>query len=593
MQTKADPSKVLKLYPTDDGAIRQKQPDVYWGSSTILIISNQYGSNNSTDWKADALIKFDLSSIPQDSKISSANLNLYYFGKEDTDPVGRIITCYRITSDWDEKTIHWNNQPNITDTATSTAIVPEAEKNWMKWNVTEDVLSFINRDKENYGWILQDNTYWGTGYIPQQKYHSRENEFSPYLQIEFETYDTTNTENNLVSYWNFNEGTAKDQIHNNNGILYGNITYNATAGLCNSGCFEFDGIDDHIEVPDTPSLDITDEITISAWVKFYSIDKFDPPFIISKNGDNGYDDELFKIGIDDYGLGYLDFRINSEFIAGFLVKLDTWYNVIGTYDGFNKKLYVNGNLIIEERQNGKIGNSNNSIFIGADMDAVFNQHFNGLIDEIRIYDKALNISEIIDLYIYESGGLQPLYVTGGGPYTGEINQSVQLYGYASGGKPPYEYSWDLNNDGLYDNINSARPVLSIENYWPENGTFQIRLKVTDATGYSLTDETVYSRGTNGDIIQNQSIPPVLYYLLIVTLLITISLLILYNRYHKSTKKHPKINDIENITRCSICLGKIKKDSSSFTCECGAIFHDSCIKRVRKCPECSTEYDMKK
>lgn len=152
----AESSNTLIIYPTDDSDVMQRRPDRVRGSSDIIIVSNQYGSNNSTDWGARGLIRFNLSSIPKDIIILSAKLNLFFSRIQETDPYGREISCYRILNDWDEKTIHWNNKPSNSESLTSSAIVPASVNNWIEWNVTNDVQSFINGSLQNYGWMIID-----------------------------------------------------------------------------------------------------------------------------------------------------------------------------------------------------------------------------------------------------------------------------------------------------------------------------------------------------------------------------------------------------------------------------------------------------
>lgn len=390
----------------------------------------------------------------------------------------------------------------------------------------------------------------------------------------------------LVSYWNFNDGSANDSYGDNNGIKYGNITFLQAGGPDQSGCLRFDGLDDYIIIPDSSSLDITEEITLSAWVKFDILPE-EPPFILSKLGDNDFSEDIYKLGVDDYSEGYFDFRINSDYITGFLIEIEKWFFITGTFDSHVKKLYVNGNLINEEKQNGPIQTSNKSIYIGVDKDGVFNQFYNGSIDEIRIYNKSLSESEIGTLYMLSSGGIQPLKADAGGPYNGGLNQSIILYGSTYGGIPPYTYSWDLNSDGKYDDLMGINPEVDIDNYWFSNGTYPIGLKIVDNNGYSYTDVSLISVGLI-DIKLNIESDILSGYFLLIVAIVIIFLILLFRFYFKKNK-HSVIHEKESIKRCSICLGKFKENSLPITCDCGELYHDSCIKRVGKCPSCSKIY----
>ncbi|OGS40648.1 MAG: hypothetical protein A3K77_08525, partial [Euryarchaeota archaeon RBG_13_31_8] len=175
-------TNTITLYPLEDTRVNQHNPSVNYGLSG-LVISNMYGATS--DYEQDILIKFDLSSIPSSASIISASLHLYYYDYWDTNPVGRPINCYRITSSWNEMSVTWNTRPSYYNSVTSTTYVPFTW-GWMSWNVKNDVISFISGSTTNYGWQLMDETYWGGNNIPQQLYKSREENPKPYLEIEIE-----------------------------------------------------------------------------------------------------------------------------------------------------------------------------------------------------------------------------------------------------------------------------------------------------------------------------------------------------------------------------------------------------------------------
>ena len=77
----------------------------------------------------------------------------------------------------------------------------------------------------------------------------------------------------------------------------------------------------------------------------------------------------------------------------------------------------------------------------------------------------------------------PLVADAGGPYSGYVSESIQLTGSATGGVSPYTYTWDLNNDGVYDDAVGINPTHT----WGAPGTYTIRLKVTDTRAINDTD----------------------------------------------------------------------------------------------------------
>jgi hypothetical protein len=77
----------------------------------------------------------------------------------------------------------------------------------------------------------------------------------------------------------------------------------------------------------------------------------------------------------------------------------------------------------------------------------------------------------------------PLVADAGGPYSGYVSESIQMIGSATGGVSPYSYTWDLNNDDVYDDAVGINPTHT----WGAPGIYTIRLKVTDTRTINDTD----------------------------------------------------------------------------------------------------------
>ena len=157
----------------------------------------------------------------------------------------------------------------------------------------------------------------------------------------------------------------------------------------------FDG-DDYIDYGSDSGLDITDEITIEAWVKPNKINEY--LGIVNKpERDSHYSSYYLRIQAD----GVLHAKINQgaedksiETDSNIIVQ-DVWQQVVFTYDGSKMKLYVNG---IEEKskdQIGPISQKDTNVYIGMRSKS---QYFNGFIDEVRIYSRSLLDTEIQEHY---------------------------------------------------------------------------------------------------------------------------------------------------------------------------------------------------
>ncbi|MCK4348653.1 MAG: LamG domain-containing protein, partial [Thermoplasmatales archaeon] len=150
---------------------------------------------------------------------------------------------------------------------------------------------------------------------------------------------------------------------------------------------DFDGIDDYVEVPDSASLDITEEITIEAWVKPDSVSGYHA--ILDKAGSYiflTHNDELFF---------YLHNPDGFKKSSGLNLETGVWQHVAITFDRNNLRFYKNGTSYTPTEWPHSISSSNNAVRIGTDN---WNEFFNGIIDEVKIYNRALSAEEIMAHY---------------------------------------------------------------------------------------------------------------------------------------------------------------------------------------------------
>ncbi|HEY4309282.1 MAG TPA: proprotein convertase P-domain-containing protein [Pirellulales bacterium] len=96
----------------------------------------------------------------------------------------------------------------------------------------------------------------------------------------------------------------------------------------------------------------------------------------------------------------------------------------------------------------------------------------------------INVTAPITVTGDNFGNISQVQVSAGGPYTISQGQPLTLSGLATGGDDPYNYSWDLNGDGVYGDATGASPTLS----WAQlealgigaAGTLNVRLSATDS-----------------------------------------------------------------------------------------------------------------
>jgi len=181
----------------------------------------------------------------------------------------------------------------------------------------------------------------------------------------------------LVSHYKF-DGDANDSVGGNDGTEVGNPTY--STGL-HGQAISLDGDGDYVNCGNDASFDITGSITLSALIKGTFNSNWDP--IISK----GFNWQLTR-GMGNeasffcIGLGSLSGTTN--------INDDQWHHVAGVYNGSMLYLYVDGKLDACKGASGSLNVSASSVYIGGSP----SQSFNGLVDDVLVYNRALSKTEI-------------------------------------------------------------------------------------------------------------------------------------------------------------------------------------------------------
>ncbi len=190
------------------------------------------------------------------------------------------------------------------------------------------------------------------------------------------------------------EGDAKDSTGFNDGTLSGGVTFGA--GKVGQA-FDFDGVNDFVEISDTNSLDITQALTIEGWVRPRTTGNSDRVEFIVNKGD------IFLPNTQSYGLWWsgesVIFRIgNSSRIQDIWTSIpaDQWSHVAGTYDGQTMRLFINGQLVKSNTTLiPALQKTSYPLLIGTSLRAGSKTaFFDGLVDELSIYDRALDQTEI-------------------------------------------------------------------------------------------------------------------------------------------------------------------------------------------------------
>jgi len=217
-----------------------------------------------------------------------------------------------------------------------------------------------------------------------------------------------------VSQWKLDEvvgsTTANDSWGTNTGTLSGTapLAQFQTSGCPSNNCLSFDGTDDYVNCGNASDFNVTTgNFSVVAWVNPRTISG---QFAVGKGSTGTRQWRLQQWN------GYWEF-IAADSVGGTssgtadpLVKINTWYHIVGIKSGTKLYFYFNG--VLQTRTGTLTGDSNvnaadKSVNIGRTNEGFY---FNGLIDDVRFYNQAIPTSEIQQNYYL---GLNNLYKNNG------------------------------------------------------------------------------------------------------------------------------------------------------------------------------------
>ena len=205
----------------------------------------------------------------------------------------------------------------------------------------------------------------------------------------------------LCAYWKLDEtegDIAYNSINDNDGIISGNPTWQPTEGKV-AGALQFDGIDNYI-VADfvlNPSLG---PFSIFAWIKGGAPGQA----IISQTDDIGTGSVWLGVDSSDGELMtalapmQVGRYVPQPLISESIITDDQWHHVGFVWDGAYRILYLDGVEVARDTAlQNPLKSATGGMFIGAGKNLEPGTFFSGLIDDVRIYNKALSAEELAAL----------------------------------------------------------------------------------------------------------------------------------------------------------------------------------------------------
>jgi hypothetical protein len=260
----------------------------------------------------------------------------------------------------------------------------------------------------NTGAILPDTLRPHTRYFVGAAYPAFKN-FSPLAgaadnaHTELPTGGTSSDD--ALAWWAFDDGTgsvAADGSGNGNTATVSGATW--TSGRFD-GALAFDGVNDRVVVPSSPSLDrMSSAMTVAFWVRG---DVLDADWVTalqrSNAAGNWFDWQLYTRAVDAPSPNRPVFRVDwdgdgvidpEDQVGGDIVlSAGTWYHVACTYDGAWMRFYIDGTLRGSvAKAGGIIPNGGHAIWMGGN--DIWGEYFGGRLDDVRFYDRALSGAEI-------------------------------------------------------------------------------------------------------------------------------------------------------------------------------------------------------
>jgi len=281
----------------------------------------------------------------------------------------------------------------------------------------------------------------------------------------------------LVAYYPFN-GNANDVSGNgNNGTVFEAALSADRFGLASSA-YVFDGVNDQIVISHSASISPTTQVTVSGWIR--PLANEDNKHVVSKGSHVNYFSRSYSLQgpwSDGKWRAALSTGTGEVVVASSAAAvLGQWSHVLMSYDGATVNLYIDGQLSATQAAAGQITQTTEELFLGSHkFYAPSDYWFNGGLDDVRIYNRALSATEVTQLYATEavppSITAQPASAAANVGGSATFNTTVT-------GSPTLIYQWQMNGVNITGATNSTLALSNLQT----NQTGGYRIVITNAAG---------------------------------------------------------------------------------------------------------------
>jgi hypothetical protein len=261
-----------------------------------------------------------------------------------------------------------------------------------------------------------------------------------------------NPPSGLVAWWRA-EGNAVDSAGTNNGTILGSTTF----GTGEVGqAFRFNGTTNtYVQIPDSPTFNFSNAMTIELWA--YRTGLETTMELVGKRKPNcgsAYFMMLFSpgLGLEFFSGGFVD--------TGVQMPLNSWMHLAATIDGSLTTFYTNGVQCGVSGPGGLYDTNNAPVTIGTGGCSPFN----GLIDEVSLYNRALSSNEIAAIYAIGASGKclgSPIIVTNPLSQTALVGENV-TFSVSATGSTPLSYQWMLGGTNISGATQRSLTVTNVQ-----------------------------------------------------------------------------------------------------------------------------------
>lgn len=196
----------------------------------------------------------------------------------------------------------------------------------------------------------------------------------------------------MLGYWKF-DGNGADSSGDGSTVnaLVGTVFSTAVPSTTfpNSNSILFQSLSSYVEMANQPGLHTVDKLSFSMWVRFDQLPQNSTPQIIGGNYSAAESFNGFKFWMDNLNMHFDVGEASVQFpLAGNISAGSTWYHLVGTWDYYTIKIYLNGVEKNSSPYSTTINYANTSLRLG---------NFLGKMDEVRFYSRVLAAGEISDL----------------------------------------------------------------------------------------------------------------------------------------------------------------------------------------------------